>query len=79
MSRRNDGCLTLPILLVILIIKCALALAAYALAAMMCFCTLFYLPLIIIVAIFKGDSELIFRSLFMWFALAQEFVDYIFK
>lgn len=75
----EDGCITLPILLIIFIIKCALVLAVYGLAIMMFCASIFGLPLIIIVAIFKNDSEMIMLSLFGWFALAQEFKNRIFK
>lgn len=74
MSRRDDGCVFLPFLLIWFLAKIAIALCAYGLAAFMTFCTLIWLPLIAFVALIKWDSSMIFMSLAMWFALAHEFV-----
>lgn len=74
MSRRDDGCVILPFLLIWFLAKVAIALCAYGLAAMMTFATIFWLPLITLVALFKRDSNMVFMSLAMWFALAHEFV-----
>ena len=49
-------------------------LCAYGLAAMMTLATIIWLPLIALVALFKGDGDMIFMSLAMWFALVHEFV-----
>ena len=74
MSRRNDGCVFLPFLLIWFLAKIAIALCAYGLAAMMTIGTLIWLPLIAFVALIKWDASMIFMSLAMWFALAHEFV-----
>ena len=74
MSRRDDGCVFLPFLLIWFLAKIAIALCAYGLAAMMTLATIIWLPLIALVALFKGDGDMIFMSLAMWFALAHEFV-----
>ena len=79
MGRREDGCVLIPFILIWYLIKLAIAIGAYALAGIMTFCTLFYLPLIIIVALFKGSTELIFQSLSMWFALAHKFSQKLFE
>jgi hypothetical protein len=81
MSRSDveEGCVLLPILFIVLIVKCALVLVAYGFAIMMCCFCGFYMPFIIIVAIIKNDSDLILNSLFCWFVLAQEFSKRLFK
>ena len=75
MSRHNDGCILIPFALIWYIVKLVVAVGAYALAGMMTIATLLWLPLIVLVALFKGDSDMIYTSLFMWFALAHEFVE----
>lgn len=78
MSRREDGCVLVPLVLIWYLIKLVIAIGAYALASIMTFCTLFYLPLILIVALFKGSTEVISQSMSMWFALAHEFARKLF-
>ncbi len=75
----EDGCVTFPILFIVLIIKCALVLVAYGFAIMMCCTFVLCLPLVIIGAIIENNSEMILRALFGWFDLAQEFSNRLFK
>ena len=79
MSRNDDGCILIPIVLIWYLLKLAIAIAAYALAAVMTALSLIYLPLMLLVALIKGDSKVIYVSLLMWFALAHEFVQKLFK
>ena len=80
MSRREDGCILIPFVLIWYLIKLVIAIGAYALAGMMTIATLVWLPLIVLVALFKWDSQIVFTSMVMWFALAHEFVhNYLFK
>ncbi len=78
MSRHNDGCIFVPIVLIWYLLKLAIAIAAYALAGIATFCTLLYLPFILLVALFKRDSDVIFQSIAMWFMMAHEFVKKLF-
>ena len=57
MSRRNDGCVFLPFLLIWFLAKIAIALCAYGLAAMMTLATIIWLPLIELVALFNSTGE----------------------
>lgn len=77
MHRRNDGCIMLPILLIYFLVKIALVLCAYALAAMMTFATLMWVPLIIVISLFS-DKVSVGTCLVIWFALATEFAHSLF-
>ena len=80
MSNSNVGCILFPLVLAIVyLLKLAIAIAAYALAAMMTVATIFWLTLIVICALFKRDGEYIVKVLLMWFLMAHAFTQRLFK
>lgn len=78
MSRRDDSCVMLPFVLIYFIVKISIIIAAYCLAAMMTFATLFWLPLIFLVSLFDNKVR-VGMCLVMWFALAYEFQKKMFE
>lgn len=78
MSRHDDGCVLLPFLLIYFLIKVVIVIFIYGLAAMMTFATLFWLPLIFIVSLFDDRVDA-GKCLAMWFALAYELQQKMFK
>lgn len=78
MSRHDDGCILLPFVLIYFLLKVSIVVLVYGLAAMMTFATIFWLPLIFIVALFDDRVD-IGKCLVMWFALAYEFQQKMFR